>query len=169
MDNMERMIAEARDARHYALQPQPKLRLTPDVFGKVLFAQWASQNGRSDFPARDVVIRTLLRHAVSAPPAVKEIMQLEDRITGATIAQYTDYAQAAQADKLIKRYNPDYVRVSVEIDSLTGERLVERYTESQPEVRMWVAEIVQDLMGSREQAANEQSSEQPPGTVDQTP
>jgi hypothetical protein len=146
MDHIETMIAEARQAGHYALKPQPRLQLTPDVFGKLLFAQWASQMGRSDFPARDDVINVLLRHAASAPAAVRDVMQLEDRITGPTIAQYTDYAQAAQADRLIKRYNPDYVRISVEIDALTGEHLVDRFTQDLPEVRTWVEGVVRNLI-----------------------
>jgi hypothetical protein len=146
MDRIERMLAEARAAGHYGTEPTPHVRLTPDVFGKILFAQWAVRKGRSDFPPREDVIDVLLSNAAQAPHDVTEVMQLEDRITGPTIAQYTDYAQAAQADRLISRYNPDYVRISVEIDSLTGTRLVSQYTEHLPEVRLWVERVIDELI-----------------------
>lgn len=148
MRNYAALIAEARQSNGLGSVGR-QIDLTPSVFGKVLVAAWAAHMGRSDFPRRDLIMRELLAAAGTAPPEVKAVMHVDDCLTGPAIAEYSEYMAAAQMDGLVKRYNPDYVRVAVEIDRLTGKDILEMYTHDRPHVRKWIEDVVGRLVDAR--------------------
>ena len=148
MAKFDALIARARRERHFSVVEQPAVLLTPSIFGKLLVAAWALKHGRSDLPHRDEIIGVLLSSAETAPPEVRAVMHLDDRIHSSEIAEYSEYMVAAQMDGLIKRYNPDYIRTSVEIDRLTGSHLVDLYTKGKDNLRSWVEMVVDQLSGS---------------------
>ncbi|NYZ16733.1 hypothetical protein HL658_29655 [Azospirillum sp. RWY-5-1] len=139
------LLAKARMDNHPAVAAPPTLRLTPAIFGKLLVAAWAARHGRTDFPPRDRITDVLLERAGEAPADVDSILCVDDRITGPVLADWSEYMAAAQMSGLVKRLNPDYVRVVVEIDGLTGRDLLDDYTRGKPELKRWVETVVDDL------------------------
>jgi len=140
------LLAKAKQNGHFAVGARPSIALTPSVFGKLFVAAWAARNGRSELPKRDDVIKEFLSGADEAPDEVRGVMHIDEQVDGEkTIVEYTDYMVAAQSDRLIRRYNPDYIRTSVEIDSLTGTRLKEALSNGKKDVVAWVENLVNSL------------------------
>jgi hypothetical protein len=122
-----------------------KLSLTPELFGKLLVLIWGEQHGKSDLADRDAVIQALLDATDTAPDSVRSVMHIEDRISGPSIAEYTQYMVAAQDDGLLKRYNPAYVRCHVEVQPSEAEYLLESYEEDFASELAWLRERVRQL------------------------
>ena len=130
---------------HPLLRTLPRLRLTPELFGKLFVLAWAESHGRSDLADRDRIISAFLSGADDAPSAVRDVMHLEDRITGPSIAEYTDYMVAAQDDGLLKRWNPAHVRCYVEVAEDEAEAMLADYENEFADVVSWLRKRVKEI------------------------
>ncbi|GLK77658.1 hypothetical protein GCM10008171_29120 [Methylopila jiangsuensis] len=147
MRNYDDLVRQAREQGHFKAD-QSKIPLTTAILGKLIVAAWAAENGRSDLPRRERVMAALLDRANDAPAEVRQVMHVDRRLTGPVIAEYSEYLASAQIDGLIKRYNPDYVRVAVEIDRATGADLLNDYRD-RPAVVEWVKSVTRKLLEPR--------------------
>jgi hypothetical protein len=133
---------DLKDQCHPLLSPLDSLRLTPALFGKLLVLAWAERNGRSDLPDRRTIINELIQAADTAPDQVRTVMHVEDRVTGPSISEYTDYMVAAQDDGFVKRYNPAFVRSSVEVGAVEASNLLAAYEGDFLDVIVWLRDRI---------------------------
>lgn len=57
-------------------------------------------------------------------------------------------------DGLIKRFNPDYIRVAVELDALTGDSICRILSRGLNNALGWIEDVVGQLSGSSGEAVN---------------
>lgn len=145
MRNYAALVKNAREQGRFVNEGSTPLRMTPELFGKILVAAWAAKKGQSDFPQKELVIETLIAAAEEAPDDIKKVLSVEDRIGRETLANYSDYIAAAQMDGLVKRFNPDLVRVSVRLDRTNGANLLDKLTSGRENVRQWVDDCIEKL------------------------
>lgn len=145
MTNAGAIMAEAVARGHPLLPKKHNLDLSSSLFGKLFVLAWAERNGPSKLAGREEVVREFLRAADKAPESIQSIMHVEDRITGPSIAEFTDYMIAAQDDGLLKRYNPAYIRCFVDADAFEASTVLQSFEQKfGPEIH-WLRERVEAL------------------------
>ena len=119
-----------------------QLKLTPELFGKLMVLAWAEEHGRSTMPTSQELTEILLEESGSLPEEVKGVMHQDPRRIGVSIYEMTDYIASAQAAGLISRDNPSYLVGTVRVGAWTAHLMLEDYEKKLPNVVSWLRQQI---------------------------
>lgn len=139
------MIEAAKRDGHPAFAPRERVRPTAEVFGQLMTATWAAKHGRGEFPHREKVVRALISNLETAPPEVRHVLHIDTQGVEPGVAEYSRYMTSAQMNGSIKRFNPDYERVSVELDRLTGVEICNILSYGLESTAKWLEGVLDSL------------------------